>query len=262
MAVLETRTDVEGRVAVLTLNRPDARNALSIELCDAISQAIDELEDDSDVRAIVFRGEGKVFCSGADFSAIAGQGALEFLPAFERMLERVARVKHPTIAAIHGAALGGGLQLATVCDFRIAGSDTKLGIPSSRIGIVVNFENVQRLVHLAGSAVAKEVLMTGRTFTADSLVGQRLVTTTIDPRRVLDEAMTLASELAALAPLSVQGAKRSIQQVLDHLSGARITDAAGVDHIDELVRKAYESWDLAEGLRAMAEKREPGFRGI
>jgi enoyl-CoA hydratase len=178
------------------------------------------------------------------------------------MLERVARVKHPTIAAIHGAALGGGLQLATVCDFRIAGSDTKLGIPSSRIGIVVNFENVQRLVHLAGSAVAKEVLMTGRTFTADSLVGQRLVTTTIDPRRVLDEAMTLASELAALAPLSVQGAKRSIQQVLDHLSGARITDAAGVDHIDELVRKAYESWDLAEGLRAMAEKREPGFRGI
>jgi enoyl-CoA hydratase/carnithine racemase len=117
-------------------------------------------------------------------------------------------------------------------------------------------------VVLAGVAVAKEVLMTGRTFTADSAVGQTLVTTTIDPRRVQEEAMVLANEIAVLAPLSVQGAKRSIQQVLDHLGGARQSDAAGVDQIDELVRKAYESWDLAEGLRAMAEKRDPNFRGI
>ena len=262
MAVLETSLETDGRVAVLTLNRPDARNALSIELCDAITDAISKLDDEGDVRAIVLKGEGKVFCSGADFSAIAGQGALEFLPAFERMLEAVARARQPTIAAMHGAALGGGLQLATVCDFRIAGSDTKLGIPSSRIGIVVNFENVQRLVVLAGVAVAKEVLMTGRTFTADSAVGQTLVTTTIDPRRVQEEAMVLANELSTLAPLSVQGAKRSIQQVLDHLGGARHTDAAGVDEVDELVSKAYESWDLAEGLRAMAEKRDPNFRGI
>lgn len=262
MAILEQRVEADGRVAVLTLNRPDARNALSIELCDAISEAVDKIETRSDVRAIVFAGEGKVFCAGADFSAIAGAGALEFLPAFERMLESVARTKLPTIAAIHGAALGGGLQLATVCDFRVAASDAKLGIPSPRIGIVVNFENVQRLVLLAGVPIAKEVLMTGRTFTADSDVGQHLVTTTVDPRRVLDEAMSHAGEIVTLAPLSVQGAKRSIQQVVDHLAGARQSDAAGVGQIDELVRKAYESWDLAEGLRAMAEKRDPGFRGI
>jgi enoyl-CoA hydratase/carnithine racemase len=262
MGILESRIEGDGRIAILTLNRPDARNALSIESCDAITEAVEKLDAGSEIRAIVFAGEGKVFCAGADFSAIAGAGALQFIPAFERMLESVARAKAPTIAAIHGAALGGGLQLATVCDFRIAGSDTKLGIPSSRIGIVVNFENVQRLVLLAGQAVAKEVLMTGRTFTADSTVGQRLVTTTVDPRRVMDEAMTLARELALLAPLSVQGAKRSIQQVTDHLSGARRSDPEGVDQVDELVRKAYESWDLSEGLRAMAEKRDPGFRGI
>jgi enoyl-CoA hydratase len=259
---LETSFEDEGRIAILKLNRPDARNALSIELCDAITEAIDKVEVEGNVRAIVLTGEGKVFCSGADFSAIAGAGALEFLPAFERMLEAVARAKPPTIAAIHGAALGGGLQLATVCDFRIAASDAKLGIPSSRIGIVVNFENVQRLVLLAGIAVAKEVLLTGRTFDADSAIGERLVTQTVDAREVLQEARAMAGEIALLAPLSVAGSKRAIQQVVDHLSDARKTDAAGVDQIDELVRKAYESWDLAEGLRAMAEKRQPGFRGF
>lgn len=262
MAVLETRRESGGQIAVLTLNRPDARNALSIELCESLTRAVNEINGESDVRAIVIRGAGKVFCSGADFSAIAGEGALEFLPAFEKMLETVARVGQPTIAAIHGAALGGGLQLATVCDFRIAAADAKLGIPSSRIGVVVNFENVQRLVHLVGVPTAKFVLMTGRTFEADSSVGEQLVTDIVEPRDVGSVAFDIARELAALAPLSVQGAKRGIQQVVDHLSGTRATDPKGTAAFDDLVRQAYESWDLAEGLRAMAEKREPGFRGI
>jgi enoyl-CoA hydratase/carnithine racemase len=262
MSILETRREADGRVAVLTMDRPDARNALSIELCDAIADALRDLENDSDVRAIIIEGAGKVFCSGADFSAIAGAGAAEFLPAFEQMLEVVARVRQPTIAAIHGAALGGGLQLATVCDFRIAADDAKLGIPSPRIGVVVNFENVQRLVLLAGTPIAKLVLMTGRTFLADSTVGERLVTSTVEERDLGAVVLGFAEELAQLAPLSVQGAKRSIRQVVEHLSGARTTDPHGVNEIDELVRQAYESWDLAEGLRAMADKREPGFRGI
>ena len=262
MSVLEISTESDGRVAVLTLNRPDARNALSIELCDAITEAIEKLDEDSDVRAIVLTGAGKVFCSGADFSAIAGQGALDFLPAFERMLDRVARSRQPTLAAIHGAALGGGLQLATVCDFRIAAEDAKLGIPASKIGIVVNFENVERLVMLAGLATAKEVLMTGRSFSADSAVGERLVNAAVEARDVLEETLRFADEISVLAPLSVQGAKKSIQQVVDHLAAARKTDPFGTDEVDALVKQANESWDLAEGLRAMAEKRDPNFRGI
>jgi enoyl-CoA hydratase/carnithine racemase len=246
----------------LTLNRPDARNALSVELCDAITEALEKVETDSDVRSVVIEGAGKVFCSGADFSAIAGEGALEFLPAFERMLETVARVRQPTIAAIQGAALGGGLQLATVCDFRIAATDATLGIPSSRIGIVVNFENAQRLVMLAGVQIAKLILMSGRTIVAESPVGERLVTSTVDERDLAGVALGFAEELSQLAPLSIQGAKRSIRQVVEHLSASRVTDPHGVDEIDELVRRAYESWDLAEGLRAMAEKRDPDFRGI
>lgn len=262
MAALETRLEADGRVAILTLNRPDARNALSIELCDAITAALDKVGSDADVRAVVIEGAGSVFCSGADFSAITGDGAVQFLPAFERMLEAVARVRLPTIAAIQGAALGGGLQLATVCDFRIAATDAKLGIPSPRIGVVVNFENVQRLVLLAGPAIAKLILMTGRPVVAGSPVGEHLVTSAVGERDLPVVTLRFAEELAQLAPLAVQGAKRSIQQVLDHLSDARKTDPAGVDEVDELVRKAYESWDLAEGLRAMADKREPRFRGF
>src|SRR5918999_1320034 len=133
-------------VAILTFNRPDARNALSIELCNAIVDALEEIDKDAGSRVVVLRGAGKAFCSGADFAAVSGPGGLEFLPAFERMLETVTRFRLPTIAAIHGAALGGGLQLALACDFRIAAEDAKLGIPSSKLGILVNFENIQRLV--------------------------------------------------------------------------------------------------------------------
>lgn len=254
------RTEIEGGIARLTLDRPDARNALSIELCNDIVSALAALDDD--VRVVVLAGAGKVFCSGADFAAVSGPGAASFLPAFERMLEAVARFRLPTIASIHGAALGGGLQLATVCDFRIATKDAKLGIPSSKLGIVVNFENVQRLVLLAGIALAKEILMTGRTFTgADADVAGILNRTVEDEDELAAVTDEFAGNLAANAPLSVQGAKQSIQFVVDYLSGARDADPIEAVEIDKLVTQAYASDDLQEGLAAMAEKRPPDFIG-
>ena len=174
--MLLTDVEIQGPVATLTLRRPEARNALSIELCDAIVSRLEEINEDPAARVVIIAGEGKVFCSGADFAAVSGPGALDFLPAFERMLEAVAHHRLPTIACIHGAALGGGLQLATVCDFRIVADDARLGIPSSRLGIVVNFENVQRLVLLAGIARAKEVLMTARSYTGSEAVEAGLAT--------------------------------------------------------------------------------------
>jgi enoyl-CoA hydratase/carnithine racemase len=241
-------------LAILTLNRPKARNALSIDLCNAIVDALEEI-DASDARVVVLAGAGKVFCSGADFSAVAGPGATDFLPAFERMLEAVARFRLPTIASIHGAALGGGLQLATVCDFRIATNDAVLGIPSSRLGILVNFENGQRLVLLAGVGVAKEVLMTSRRYTGEEAADAGLVTKSVPPEKLRSTVRALEKELAGLAPLSIQGVKRSIQVVVDHLSAPPSAE------IDKLVAEAYASADLQEGLKAMAEKRDPKFEG-
>jgi enoyl-CoA hydratase len=246
-------------VARLLLDRPDSRNALSIQLCNDITDALASIPGEA--RVVVIEGAGKVFCSGADFAAVSGPGAIEFLPAFERMLEAVGRFRLPTIARIHGAALGGGLQLATACDFRIAADSAKLGIPSSRLGIVINFENVQRLVLMAGPAVAKEVLMTGRVYSGGEAAEAGLVTRSIEDERLDATVDELARTVAANAPLSVQGVKRAIQVVVDAMSDARTSDGTKVAEIDKLVAEAYASSDLQEGLTAMSEKRPPNFTG-
>ena len=249
----------DGGVARLVLDRPDARNALSVQLCDDIVQGLASVPDDA--RVVLLRGAGKVFCSGADFAAVSGPGAVDFLPAFERMLETLARFRLPTIAGIHGAALGGGLQLATVCDFRIAAEGAKLGIPSSKLGIVINYENVQRVVVLVGPAVAKEVLMTGRVYSGTGAAAAGLVTRSVSDEKLDEVVEELARAVAANAPLAVQGVKRAIQLVTDTLADARSTNAAKVDEIDALVAGAYASDDLQEGLRAMSEKRPPNVQG-
>jgi len=254
------RLEESHAVARLTLDRPEARNALSVELCDEIVAALDSVSGDA--RALLITGAGKVFCSGADFAAVSGPGAMRFLPAFERMLEKVARFRLPTVAAIHGAALGGGLQLATVCDFRIATQDAKLGIPSSKLGIVINYENVQRLVLLAGIAVAKEILMTGRTFSGYEAQVAGIVNRSVADEDELGEVSDgFAAGLAANAPLAVQGVKRAIQVVVDTMADARSANETAVADIDRLVGEAYASADLQEGLAAMSEKRPPEFKG-
>lgn len=249
-----------GAVVTVALNRPEARNALSIELCDAIVEAIEVLEKDPITRVIVVRGNGPVFCSGADFALVSGPDGGRFLPSFESMLEAVAHCRTPTIASIHGAALGGGLQLATVCDFRIAASAARIGIPSSRLGIVVNLENVERLVTLVGVAVAKEVLMTARIFTGEEATEAGLITRAVPVDDLGSAVADFAAQIGELAPLSVQGAKRAVQFLLDARS-ARACDPGGALEVDALVAEAYASDDLVEGLAAMEDRRTPDFRG-
>lgn len=250
----------QGRVATLTLDRPEARNALSVDMCNAIVEGLDKV-DRTTARVLIIRGAGKVFCAGADLAAVSGNGATEFVPAFERMLDALAHHRLPTIASIHGAALGGGFQLASVCDFRLAASDAKIGIPSSKLGILVNFENIERLVLLAGVAVAKEMLMTGRTYSGKEAETAGLINHRIPPEHLEAATKQLGAELAQRAPLSVQGTKVSIQAVVDHLGSTRTDKADVVAELDRLVAAVYASEDLQEGLRALSEKRPPDFKG-
>ena len=252
---------IDEQVVELVLARPDARNALSADMCNDIVKALERIDSKDSARVAIIKGEGKVFCSGADIAAVSGPGALEFLPAFERMLEAVARFRLPTVAQIHGAALGGGLQLATVCDFRIAGDSSKIGIPAARLGIVVNFENVQRLVLLAGVPRAKEVLMSGRIFSGAEAEDANLVTRAVADDDLEKEAGEFAQGLARSAPLSVQGAKKTIQVVADDLAAGRQRKAQDVGTVDDLVAQAYGSEDLVEGISALSEKRPPDFKG-
>lgn len=253
------RTVTGSPVAELVLDRTEARNALSTQMCDEIVAALDEIASVEASRCVLVRGEGKVFCSGADFAAVSGPGGLAFLPAFETMLSAVAAFPLPTVAMIQGAALGGGLQLATVCDFRVAADDAKLGIPAAKIGIVVNFENVERLVRLAGVALAKEILMAARTLAAGDAAG--LVTEAVPGAGLEASARSFAEEIAALSPQSVQAAKRAIGLVERALSYGRRTHLGEVAEIDDRVAAAYGSADLQEGLAAMSERRPPRFEG-
>lgn len=251
----------EDGIATLTLNRPEARNALSLELCEAIILGLGDV-DRSDARSLIVAGAGTVFCSGADFAAVSGADGLEFLPTFEKMLEALARFRLPTVAAIQGAALGGGFQLACCCDFRIAATDAKLGIPSARLGILVNFENIERLVLLVGVARAKEVLMTARSYSGAEAMDSGLITRHVEAGALRDEAQQFAADLAARSPLSVQGTKKAIQAVADKMGRLRASDPSAVTKLDELVTQAYNSRDLQEGLRALTEKRDPDFTGM
>lgn len=250
-------TSVDGAVASVILNRPEARNALSGALCDEIVVALGDVLDDEDVRVIVLAGEGPAFCAGADLADVSGAQGVDFVPRFERMLQAVADLPLPTIARIHGAALGGGLQLATVCDFRIAASDARIGIPSARLGVVVNLENVQRLVALVGPARAKEVLMTARVFNGEEAERVGLVSRSVPPSALESVVRGRAADLASLAPLSVHGAKRSINIVA---AACRVTQQEAAE-VQSLVEGAYRSADLKEGIAAAGEKRDPMFRG-
>jgi enoyl-CoA hydratase/carnithine racemase len=247
-------------VATLTLERPEVRNALSAQMCDEIVSALEGL-DPATTGVVVLSGAGETFCAGADLAAVSGPKALEFLPAFERMLDAVELYPLPTIARIQGAALGGGFQLATVCDFRVATATARLGIPSPRIGIVINYENVERLVLLLGIAIAKEILMAGRTLIGEEAREAGFVTGLTQDAELDDAVWELARSIASLSPLSVQGAKQAIGIVRSQMSSARRGAPDQVSAIDELVAGAYKSDDLAEGMQAMSEKRPPNFEG-
>jgi enoyl-CoA hydratase len=250
------RFEVDGRVGVATIDRPERRNALDADHCDELRAA---LETHHDLLAVVVTGAGTAFCAGADlgsrFSDGGGRGADTFRPAFERMLDAVAYYPAPVIAAIHGPAIGAGMQLAIACDLRVAGPDARLAIPGGRLGILLSATNIARLAVLVGQGAARDFLLTGRSVDAEEAVVLGLV------QRVSDDpvaaARDLAQEIATLAPLTVQGHKRA----LDLVAAAASLGAGARAEIDALEAAAFGSRDLEEGMAAFAEKRPPRFEG-
>ncbi len=251
---------VVGPIATLTLSRPEVRNALSAEMCREIIAALSDIED-SGVRVLALNGEGPVFCAGADFAAISGPGGLDFLPSFTEMLGALWNFRLPTVACLTGAALGGGFQLATACDFRIASDDCKIGIPSSALGVVIDPENVERLVLLVGVRVAKEILMTGRFFSGSEALANGLVTEVHPAAEIRGAADAFVYRVASLSPMAVQGAKQTINAVAAEMSSLRSRDPEGATRLDTRVAEAYRSDDLQEGIAAMKENRAPNFKG-
>jgi enoyl-CoA hydratase len=248
-------------VGLAIIDRPARRNALNAELCDALRA---ELVRSHDVRAVVIAGEGSAFCAGADIArrtTDTNEGGLEhggadtFRPAFELLLEAIEEHPAPVIAAIDGPALGAGMQLAVACDLRVAGRRATLGIPAARLGVVLSAANIRRLALLGGQATARDLLMTGRTVAADEARRLGLIDRAVDDAR--PAALALATEIAVLAPLTVQGHKRALNLV----AASTPLPPNALAEIRALEEKAFSSEDLQEGLAAFTEKRNPVFRG-
>jgi enoyl-CoA hydratase/carnithine racemase len=245
-------------VGIVSLNRPEVRNAVTLNMWRELAHVFSDLACNGDIRAIVLTGSGADFCVGADISEFdtlrenRDQSA-EYEIAVDNCSAAIANVSKPVIAAISGYCLGGGCHLALACDFRLADNSARLGIPSAKLSIVYGVKSVQRLLAIAGLVHAKRMLYSGERYDAERARAIGLVDEIGD--NALSAAIGLAGTLAGNAPLSIAGAKF----MLNHLSmGDGALDVAAAQRMIDL---AADSEDFREGRRAFAEKRAPRFRG-
>lgn len=239
------RTEHRGAVAVVTLDRPERRNAVNHDALNALQAAVDEAVD-AGTRVLVLTGADGHFCAGADLSDVEDEG---FVTSLHQLLVALRRAPFPTMAAVEGFALGAGTQLAAACDLRIASATAGFGVPAAKLGLMVDQWTVRTLVDLVGQSVAREMLLS-----ADVMTGERAWAVGLVHRLgSLDDALAWAERIARLAPLTLQGFKIGLEE------------AAAVDQTTPAYRAAFQrAWssaDFAEGLAAFGEKRTPTFEG-
>ena len=249
---------IQNKVAVVTLNRPAVRNAMTLGMWQGIAEIFTELARDSDVRAIILSGAGGNFSVGADVSEFAKvrsnvSESKAYEVAVDASSDAIASAPKPVIAVLEGYCLGGGCHLSMACDFRYAHTDSAIGIPAAKLSIVYGVRSTQRLLGLVGLTNAKRILYSADRFSAGDAAGMGLVDrVSSDP---MADAKAFAAEIAKLAPLSVEGAKR----ILTGLS----MGSGGLDEkaVEAFIDRVSDSEDYEEGRRAFAEKRPPVFRG-
>jgi len=248
----------DGAIATVTLNRPDKLNAINKEMWRRMGALADELSRDEGVRCVVLRGAGKAFSAGADIGEFAearsnvaeaqGYGAL-----MHRAMDGIGALRHPTVALIRGACVGGGLELASMCDLRIAGESSRFGVPINRIGVVMAYPEIAALIDLVGRATALEILLEGRVFGAGEAKEKGLVTRVVPDERVEDEAYAAARRIAEGAPLVNRWHKAFARRLKDPrpLTEAELAEGFA----------AFGTEDFRVGYRAFLAKRAPGFTG-
>jgi enoyl-CoA hydratase/carnithine racemase len=253
--LVETSLD-EPHVALLRLNRPEARNALSPEVMDKLIAELERLDPGPEVRCIVIAGSEKVFAAGADIKAMSERSFAEALThPSSSFWRRLAAVKTPTIAAVSGYALGGGCELALACDMIVAADTAVFGQPEITLGIIPGGGGTQRLARVLGKQLAMEFVLTGRRFDADMALSLGLVNEVAENGGWLEQALALAHTVAERPPIAARLAKQAV------IAAEETALAAGLENERRLYELAMATEDRVEGMKAFLEKREPKFEG-
>ena len=243
-------------VVLVRINRPEARNALNIEVRKLLSRYLTELSEDSTTRAVVITGNEKSFAAGADIKEMANLGTIEALQrGIHRLWQSIGSCRKPVIAAVSGYALGGGCELAMTCDIIVAGESASFGQPEVKIGILPGGGGTQRLARAVGKYKAMKYVLTGDMFSAREAFDMGLVSEVVPDPEVEGRALDLARQLAALPPLALQLAKEAVLAGMEApLSSALALEAKSLQIL-------FSSQDQKEGMRAFIEKRKPKFEG-
>jgi enoyl-CoA hydratase len=246
----------EGFVGVVLMNRPEALNALSSDLMDAVVNALEEFDADESVRCIVLGGNERAFAAGADVGELAAATPIELYES--RRIDRwdaIRALRTPLVAAVSGYCLGGGCELAMVCDLIVASETAQFGQPEINLGVLPGAGGTQRLTRAVGKALAMDVILTGRFLSADEALRAGLVARVVAREAWLDEAKRAAHEIAAKSPVSVRLAKEAVDAAFESPL------AAGIEFERRAFFLARASEDASEGLSAFVEKRKPDFKG-
>lgn len=254
----EVELDRRGGILTVTMNRPEKRNAMSSTMLSQLLEVFASLESDHETRIVVLRGEGKSFCAGLDLAELAearaSRGSVG-LTEIEDVFYALERVPQPTLAMVQGEAIAGGCELALHCDLRVAAEDVKFAMPLARLGIVIPFPLIQKLLDTIGTAQTKELLFTGEFFRAERALALHMVNRLVPLAELEKTTYELAATIAANAPLSLRAFKKAIfranefRRTIEH------------EEYDAEVARIAKSEDVAEGVAAMRERRPPRFQG-
>ena len=251
--VVETRD----HVGLITLNRPEARNALNRQLMLELGEALNRFDADEHVGCVVITGSEKAFAAGADIKEMK---EFTFVEAFRTNFvtaewETAARVRKPLIAAVAGYALGGGCELAMMCDFIIAADTAKFGQPEINLGVIPGVGGTQRLTRIIGKAKAMDMCLTGRFMDADEAERSGLVSRVVPADDLIEETLKIAAKIAEKSPIAAMAVKEAVNRSYE------TTLAEGLSFERRLFHALFATEDQSEGMAAFVEKRQPQFRG-
>ncbi|TDQ86398.1 short chain enoyl-CoA hydratase [Dongia mobilis] len=246
----------EGRVGIIRLNRPQALNALCDQLVAELGSALDDLEADENIGAIILTGSEKAFAAGADIKEMQSRGFVDVLVTdfISKGWERVATCRKPVVAAVAGFALGGGCEMAMMCDIIIAAENAKFGQPEITLGIIPGAGGTQRLTRAIGKAKAMDLVLTGRMMDAAEAERSGLVARIVPAEKLMEEALAVASRIAGFSLPIVLMAKESVNRAFES------SLAEGIKFERRLFHAAFATEDQKEGMAAFVEKRKPAFR--